>query len=194
MFLLCVFPPGRSSRTDHSSTGANGGINTVSHSHAMVANGYICKDCSIHSERKESLTTYSSSSSSQAASAAAAAATFSSSSSQAASAAAAALSSSSSSQAASAAAAAAAISSSSASSSSLYSTVKSQRSKTGLLVSVSNTCVHYSRRALTPIVSLMTLLFQNFLWLGTQEPGATQAKQTTLHRMMGYRANGYEGK
>ena len=133
MFILCVFPTGRSSRTDHSSTGANGGVNTVSHSHAMVANGYICKDCSIHSERKESLTTYSSSSSSQAASAAAAAATFSSSSSQAASAAAAAasLSSSSSSQAASAAVAAAAISSSSASSSSLYSTVKSQRSKTG---------------------------------------------------------------
>uniref|UniRef100_A0A4W5RF93 Sad1 and UNC84 domain containing 1b n=1 Tax=Hucho hucho TaxID=62062 RepID=A0A4W5RF93_9TELE len=96
--LVCVFPPGRSSRTDHSSTGANGGVNTVSHSHAMVANGYICNDCSIHSERKEALTTYSSSSSSQAASAAAAAASF---------------SSSSSSQAPSAAAAAAALSSSS---------------------------------------------------------------------------------
>ncbi|XP_045575862.1 SUN domain-containing protein 1 isoform X4 [Salmo salar] len=144
---------GRSSRTDHSSTGANGGVNTVSHSHAMVANGYTCKDCSIHSERKEALTTYSSSSSSQAASAAAAAA---------------ALSSSSSSQAASAAAAANAISSSSASSSSLYCTVKSQRSKTGLLMSVSNTCFHYSRRALAPIVSMMTLLFQNVLWLGTR--------------------------
>ncbi|XP_055754370.1 SUN domain-containing protein 1-like isoform X2 [Salvelinus fontinalis] len=212
---------GRSARTDHSSTGANGGVNTVSHSHTMVANGYICKDCSIHSERKEALTTYSSSSSSQAAFAAAAAATFSSSSSQAASAAAAAsaLSSSSSSQAASAAAAAAAISSSSASSSSLYCTVKSQRSKTGLLVSVSNTCVHYSRRALAPIVSLVTLLFQNVLWLGTRARSHTGKgvlaslldrarravsssvsrvswlfKQTTLHRMMGYRANGYEGK
>ncbi|XP_029584718.1 SUN domain-containing protein 1 isoform X5 [Salmo trutta] len=211
---------GRISRTDHSSTGANGGVNTVSHSHGMVANGYICKDCSIHSERKEALTTYSSSS--QAASAAAAAATFSSSSSQAASAAAAAaaLSSSSSSQAASAAAAAATISSSSsASSSSLYCTVKSQRSKTGLLVSVSNTCVHYSRRALAPIVSLVTLLFQNVLWLGTRARShsgkgvlaslldrARRAvssctsrvswlyRQTTLHRMMGYRANGYEGK
>ncbi|XP_024001092.1 SUN domain-containing protein 1 isoform X2 [Salvelinus sp. IW2-2015] len=220
----------------------------------MVANGYICKDCSIHSERKEALTTYSSSSSSQAASAAAAAATFSSSSSQAASAAAAAATfssslsqaasaaaaaatfsssssqaasaaaaaatfSSSSSQAASAAAAAAAISSSSASSSSLYCTVKSQRSKTGLLVSVSNTCVHYSRRALAPIVSLVTLLFQNVLWLGTRarshsgkgvlaslldrarravSSSASRVswlfKQTTLHRMMGYRANGYEGK
>ncbi|XP_029584742.1 ecdysone-induced protein 74EF isoform X2 [Salmo trutta] len=79
--------PRRSSRTDHSSTGANGGVNTGPHSHGMVANGCICKDCSIHSERKEALTTYSSSSSSQAASAAAAAATFSS-SSQAASAAA----------------------------------------------------------------------------------------------------------
>ncbi|XP_029628893.1 SUN domain-containing protein 1 isoform X4 [Salmo trutta] len=144
---------GRSSRTDHSSTGANGGVNTVSHSHAMVANGYTCKDCSIHSERKEALTTYSSSSSSRAASAAEAAA---------------ALSSSSSSQAASAAAAANAISSSSASSSSLYCTVKSQRSKTGLLVSVSNTCFHYSRRALAPIVSMMTLLYQNVLWLGTR--------------------------
>ncbi|XP_014049749.1 uncharacterized serine-rich protein C215.13-like [Salmo salar] len=144
---------GRSSRTDHSSTGANGGVNTGPHSHGMVANGYISKDCSIHSERKEALTTYSSSSSSQAASAAAAAAAFSSSSSQAASA---------------AAAAAAISSSSSASSSSLYCMVKSQRSKTGLLVSVSNTCVHYSRRALAPIVSLVTLLFQNILWLGTR--------------------------
>uniref|UniRef100_A0A673VLZ1 Sad1 and UNC84 domain containing 1b n=2 Tax=Salmo trutta TaxID=8032 RepID=A0A673VLZ1_SALTR len=195
---------GRSSRTDHSSTGANGGVNTVSHSHAMVANGYTCKDCSIHSERKEALTTYSSSSSSRAASAAEAAA---------------ALSSSSSSQAASAAAAANAISSSSASSSSLYCTVKSQRSKTGLLVSVSNTCFHYSRRALAPIVSMMTLLYQNVLWLGTRAKShsgkgvlvslldrARRAvsssasrvswffKQTTLHRMMGYRANGYEGK
>ncbi|XP_041735138.2 SUN domain-containing protein 1 isoform X6 [Coregonus clupeaformis] len=114
---------GRSSRTDYSSTGANGGVNTVSHSHAMVANGYICKDCSIHSERKEALTTYSSSSSStsQAGSAAAAAAALSS--------------SSSSTQAASTAAAAAAVSSSSASSSSassssLYCTDKSQRNKT----------------------------------------------------------------
>ncbi|XP_045066875.1 SUN domain-containing protein 1 isoform X4 [Coregonus clupeaformis] len=114
---------GRSSRTDHSSTGANGGVNTVSHSHAMVANGYICKGCSIHSERKEALTTYSSSSSStsQAGSAAAASAALSS--------------SSSSTQAASAAAAAAAVSSSSASSSSassssLYCTDKSQRNKT----------------------------------------------------------------
>ncbi|XP_045066876.1 SUN domain-containing protein 1 isoform X5 [Coregonus clupeaformis] len=202
---------GRSSRTDHSSTGANGGVNTVSHSHAMVANGYICKGCSIHSERKEALTTYSSSSSStsQAGSAAAASAALSS--------------SSSSTQAASAAAAAAAVSSSSASSSSassssLYCTDKSQRNKTGLLVSVSNTCVHHSRRALAPIVSLVTLLFQNVLWLGTRARShsgkcvlaslldrARRAvsssasriswffKQTTLH-MMGYRANGYEGK
>uniref|UniRef100_A0A4W5N5M5 Sad1 and UNC84 domain containing 1b n=1 Tax=Hucho hucho TaxID=62062 RepID=A0A4W5N5M5_9TELE len=178
---------GRSSRTDHSSTGANGSFNTVSHSHAMVANGYICKDCSVHSERKEALTTYSSSSSSQAASAAAAAAAVSSSSSSL--------------------------------SSSLYCTDKSQKSKTGLLVSVSNTCVHYSRRALAPIVSLVTLLFQNVLWLGTRArrhsgkgvlasllDRARRAvssstsrvswlfKQTTLHRMMGYRANGYEGK
>ncbi|XP_041735135.2 SUN domain-containing protein 1 isoform X3 [Coregonus clupeaformis] len=203
---------GRSSRTDYSSTGANGGVNTVSHSHAMVANGYICKDCSIHSERKEALTTYSSSSSStsQAGSAAAAAAALSS--------------SSSSTQAASTAAAAAAVSSSSASSSSassssLYCTDKSQRNKTGLLVSVSNTCVHHSRRALAPIVSLVTLLFQSVLWLGTRARShsgkgvlaslldrARRAvsssascvswffKQTTLHRMMGYRANSYEGK
>uniref|UniRef100_A0A4W5RJR5 Sad1 and UNC84 domain containing 1b n=1 Tax=Hucho hucho TaxID=62062 RepID=A0A4W5RJR5_9TELE len=155
--LVCVFPPGRSSRTDHSSTGANGGVNTVSHSHAMVANGYICNDCSIHSERKEALTTYSSSSSSQAASAAAAAASFSSSSSSqapSAAAAAAALSSSSSSQAASAAAAAAAfsssssqaasaaaVSSSSASFSSLYCTDKSDDCK-GKQHLETNTRVH----------------------------------------------------
>lgn len=33
---------------------------------------------------------------------------------------------------------------------------------------MSNTCMHYSKRALAPIVSLVTLLFNNVLWLGSR--------------------------
>ncbi|GLD69104.1 SUN domain-containing protein 1 [Lates japonicus] len=101
---------------------------------------------------------------------------------------------------------------------SIYSRDRSRRSKTGVLVSISNTCMRYSKRALAPIVSLVTLLFNNVLWLGSRAkspPGKgvlasfldsmRQAvssslsqlwlfKQTTLHRMMGHRANGYEGQ
>ncbi|XP_010872293.2 SUN domain-containing protein 1 isoform X3 [Esox lucius] len=176
------------SSEEHRSMGLNGGSNSKgSHSHTMLANGYICKDCSIHSERKDALTTYSSSSmfssSSQAASA------FSSSSSA------------------------------GASSSSLYCADRSRRNKTGVLVSFSNTCIHHSRRVLAPVMSLVTLLFQNVLWLGTRArshtgkgvwaslsawsrqavtSGASSVswlfKQTTLHRMMGYKTDSYEGK
>lgn len=35
----------------------------------------------------------------------------------------------------------------------------------GVLVSISKTCMHYSQRALAPVVSLVTLLFHNVLWL-----------------------------
>ncbi|KAM4598163.1 SUN domain-containing protein 1 isoform 2-T2 [Polymixia lowei] len=128
---------GRSSSVDHSSSVNGEAIASVSKSHATVANGYICKDCSIHSPRTEALTTHSASSSS---------------------------SSSSSSQAA----AGALYSSSSSSSSCIYSRDKSRRNKTGLLVSMSNACMRYSRRALAPIVSLVTLLFNNVLWLGSR--------------------------
>ncbi|XP_067472047.1 SUN domain-containing protein 1 isoform X7 [Thunnus thynnus] len=67
--------------TDHSSSSINGDVSaSASKSHATLANGYICKDCSVHSHRTESLTTHSSSSSnSQAAEASTDAHTFSSS-------------------------------------------------------------------------------------------------------------------
>ncbi|XP_029913885.1 SUN domain-containing protein 1 isoform X2 [Myripristis murdjan] len=183
---------GRSSSIGHSSSSVNGDVSaTVSKSHATVVNGYICKDCSIHSHRTDALTAPS-------------------------------LSSFSSTQAAAASASALASSSSSSSSSSpftsIYSRDKSRRNKTGVLVSVSKTCIDYSRRALAPIVSLVTLLFNSVLWLGSRAkspPGKgilasfsdsmKQAvssslsrlwlfKQSTLHRMIGNRANGYEGE
>ncbi|XP_031420604.1 SUN domain-containing protein 1 isoform X3 [Clupea harengus] len=63
---------GRSVRTEHSSSRVNGDASaTHTHTHTTVANGYICRDCSIHSERKDALTAYSSSGSSSSSSAAA---------------------------------------------------------------------------------------------------------------------------
>ncbi|XP_056144763.1 SUN domain-containing protein 1 isoform X2 [Lampris incognitus] len=176
---------GRSSSMDHSSSGVNGDASaSVSKCHSTVVNGYICKDCSIHSHRTDALTTHSSSSSSlQAAEAASGAFSFSSSPS-----------------------------------SSIYSRDKSRRNKTGVLMSMSNRCMGYSRRALAPIVSLVTLLFNSVLWLGSgakSPPGkgvlasfsdsmrrAVSSsvsnlwllKQSTLHRMMGHKAKGYEGE
>ncbi|GAA6214065.1 SUN domain-containing protein 1 [Lates japonicus] len=172
---------GRGSSTDHCSSNVNGDT-SVSKSHTSLANGYICKDCSLHSQEMDSLITRSSSSS----------------------------------QAAEASTDA--LSTSASPFTSIYSRDRSRRSKTGVLVSISNTCMRYSKRALAPIVSLVTLLFNNVLWLGSRAkspPGKgvlasfldsmRQAvssslsqlwlfKQTTLHRMMGHRANGYEGQ
>ncbi|XP_044037114.1 SUN domain-containing protein 1 isoform X7 [Siniperca chuatsi] len=124
---------GRSSRAKHSSS-VNGDA-SVSKSHTLLTNGYICKDCSFHSQKMDSLITRSSSSPS----------------SQAAEASSVALSSSSSSPF-----------------TSIYSRDRSQRNKIGVLVSMSNTCIRYSKRALAPIVSLVTLLFNNVLWLGSR--------------------------
>ncbi|XP_074512804.1 SUN domain-containing protein 1 isoform X1 [Sebastes fasciatus] len=180
---------GRSSNNDHSSSSVNGDT-SVSKSHASLANGYICKDCSFHSEKGDSPITQSSSS----------------------------LLLSSSSQTAEASSEALSSSSSSSPFTSIYSRDRSRRSKTGVLVSMSNTCMRYSKRAVAPIVSLITLIYNNVLWLGSRAkspPGKgvlasfsdamRQAvssslsqlwlfKQTTLHRMMGYKANGYEGQ
>ncbi|XP_026180605.1 SUN domain-containing protein 1 isoform X2 [Mastacembelus armatus] len=171
---------GRSSVTDHSS-GVNGDASS-SKSHTSLVNGYICQDCSLHSRKVDSFITRASSSSSQATEASMDA-----------------------------------LSSSSSLFTNIYSRDRSQRNKTGVLMSMSNTCMHYSKRALAPIVSLFTLLFNSVLWLGSRAkslPGKgvvlfsdsiRQAvssslshlwlfKQTTLHRMMGLRANGYEGE
>ncbi|XP_035510144.1 SUN domain-containing protein 1 isoform X4 [Morone saxatilis] len=176
---------GMSSSADHTSSGVNGDA-SASKSHTSLANGYICKDCSIHSHKMDSFITRSSSSSS------------------------------SSSQAAEASSGA--LYSSSSPFTSIYTRDRSRRNKTGVLVSMSNACMRYSKRALAPIVSLVTLIFNNVLWLGSRAkspPGKgvfasfsdsmRQAvsssfsqlwlfKQTTLHRVMGYRANGYEGQ
>ncbi|XP_071060143.1 SUN domain-containing protein 1 [Pseudochaenichthys georgianus] len=180
-------------RNDHSSSSVNGDA-SASKSHTAVANGYICKDCSFHSQTESPITCSSSSLSS---------------SSQAAEASSDALFSSSSD---------AHFSSSSSPFTSIYSRDRTRRNKPGVLVSMSHTCMRYSQRALAPIVSLVTLLFSNVLWLGSRAkspPGKgvlascsdsmKQAvsssfsqlwlfKQNTLHRMMGYRANGYEGQ
>ncbi|XP_035471979.1 SUN domain-containing protein 1 isoform X6 [Scophthalmus maximus] len=122
---------GRSSSTEHSSSNVNG-CASASDSHTSLANGYICKDCSLHSQEMDSLITRSSSSSSQAAEASTD------------------------------------ILSSSPSFTSIYSRDRSRRSKTGVLMSMSKTCIHYSKRALAPIVSLVTLLFNNVVWLGSR--------------------------
>ncbi|XP_035036178.1 SUN domain-containing protein 1 isoform X2 [Hippoglossus stenolepis] len=174
---------GKSSGTDHCSSNVNGDA-SVSESHASLANGYICKDCSLHSQETDSLITRSSP-----------------------------LSSSQSAEASTDSP-----SSSSLTFTSIYSRDRSRRNKTGVLMSVSNTCIRYSKRVLAPIVSLVTLVFNNVLWLGSKarssqgkgvlaslsasmrravSSGVTQLwlfKQNTLHRMMGYRANGYEGQ
>ncbi|XP_062263566.1 SUN domain-containing protein 1 isoform X1 [Platichthys flesus] len=174
---------GKTSSTEHCSSKVNGDT-SVSEAHASLANGYICKDCSLHSQETDSLikrsSPYSSSQSAEASIDSPA--------------------------------------SSSLNFTSIYSRDTSRRNKTGVLMSVSNTCIRYSKRVLAPIVSLVTLVFNNVLWLGSQarssqgkgvlvslsasmrraaSSGVTRLwlfKQNTLHRMMGYRANGYEGQ
>ncbi|XP_058509173.1 SUN domain-containing protein 1 isoform X2 [Solea solea] len=172
---------GKSTTTDHGFSNLNGDT-SLSESHTLLANGYICKDCSLHSQEMDSFITRSSSSSS-------------------------------SSQAAEAYADV--HSPSTVPFTSIYSRDR-RRNKTGVLMSMSNTCMRYSKRVLTPIVSLITLLYNSVLWLGSTArslPGKGASvsdsmrravssslsqmwlfKQTTLNRMMGYRANGYEGQ
>lgn len=176
----CWSPTGKSSTTDHSSSNVNGDT-SVSKSHVSLANGYICKDCSLHSQEMDSLITRSSSSSSP------------------------------SSQAAEASTAALSLSSSpftsvysrdrsqrsktgekqSDWSVTVYWIFQTCSSQTiswgpicefscgneniigsglspGVLVSISKTCMRYSKRALAPVVSLVTLLFHNVLWLGSR--------------------------
>lgn len=47
---------------------------------------------------------------------------------------------------------------------------------------MSNTCMRYSKRAVAPIVSLVTLLFNNVLWLGSRakSPPGKGTQQETL--------------
>ncbi|KAK2833473.1 hypothetical protein Q5P01_017362 [Channa striata] len=165
---------GRGSITDYSYS-VNGDAST-SKSHTSAANGYICHDCSLHSQKADSFVTRSSSSSPQAEQAYADT-----------------------------------VSLSSSPFTSIYSRDRSQKNKTGVLVSMSNTCMRYSKRAMAPVVSLVTLLFNSVLWLGSRakiplgKDSMRQAvssslsqlwlfKQSTLHKMMGEKANAYEGQ
>ncbi|KAI9514755.1 hypothetical protein NQZ68_030945 [Dissostichus eleginoides] len=153
-----TFVDGHRGRNDHSSSSVNGDA-SASKSHTAVANGYICKDCSFHSQTESPITCSSSSLSS---------------SSQAAEASSDALFSSSSD---------AFFSSSSSPFTSIYSRDRTRRNKTGVLVSMSHTCMRYSKRALAPIVSLVTLLFNNVLWLGSRAkspPGKGTQQENSL--------------
>ncbi|XP_048101481.1 SUN domain-containing protein 1-like [Alosa alosa] len=134
---------GRSVRTEHSSSSRVNGNASVTHSHTTVANGYICRDCSLHGENKDALTAYSSSGTS----------------------------SSSSSSSTSAAALASAVAggdaglhrTSSSTTTSIYSSKRSQKHRTGVLACVSGACLHQSRRALTSVFTFITLLFHRLL-------------------------------
>ncbi|KAK5616215.1 hypothetical protein CRENBAI_015689 [Crenichthys baileyi] len=181
-------------RSSHSSSNINGDA-SISKSGASLPNGYICKDCSFHSQKKTSHITQSSSSS---------------------------LSASSSCQAAELSTDA--LSSVSSPYTSIYTRDRSQRNKTGVLMSVSNSCMRYSKKALAPVVSLVSVLYSSLVWLGTRtrfsagkgmstdvstgvqasfSDSLRQAwssslsklwlfKQTALHRMMGSKVYGFE--
>ncbi|XP_055008582.1 SUN domain-containing protein 1 isoform X2 [Boleophthalmus pectinirostris] len=177
----------KGSGSDHS-TSVNGGCSAnSSKSHTTVANGYLCKDCAHHSQRTGALTTQTTSSSSS--------------------------SSSSRVQEASTDV----LSSSSSPFTSIYSRDRSRRNKTGVLRSISNTCMSYSRQTLASVVSLVTLFFNRVLLVGSQAKSLSgkgvfssvsssvgQAlsssvsrlqllKQSTLQRVMGYyRTTGHE--
>ncbi|XP_063327893.1 SUN domain-containing protein 1 isoform X3 [Pelmatolapia mariae] len=130
----------------HSLSSVNGDAST-SKSHAALSNGYICRDCSVHSQKMDSFVTQSSSSSL--------------------------LSSSSSSTFQAAEPSTDALSSTSSPFTSIYSRDRSRRNKTGVLASMSNTCIRYSKQALAPIVSLVTVLFNSVVWLGSRAKSQT---------------------
>uniref|UniRef100_A0A8C6TKQ7 Sad1 and UNC84 domain containing 1 n=1 Tax=Neogobius melanostomus TaxID=47308 RepID=A0A8C6TKQ7_9GOBI len=123
-------------------TGVNGSCSAnSSKSHTTVVNGYLCKDCVHHSHRTGTLATQTSSSSASSSS-------LSSSHVQAAS--------------------ADALSTSSSPLTSIYSRDRSRRAKTGVLRSMSNSCMIYSKQTLASVVSLVTLFCNSVLWVGSQ--------------------------
>ncbi|KAG5854089.1 hypothetical protein ANANG_G00033830 [Anguilla anguilla] len=123
----------QSLRADRSVALVNGDTNSAQ-TQTSVLNGYICGDCSVHSERKDALTAYSSSRNNSSSSSSCAA-----------------VSRSAHTDSASTAAAAA-------SSTTIYSRDKSRKHKTGLLASATNRFLLYSRSALVCLVSVATLL------------------------------------
>ncbi|KAM6905256.1 SUN domain-containing protein 1 isoform 4-T4 [Xenentodon cancila] len=121
--------------SSHRSSGVNGNA-SASKSHSSLANGYICNDCSLHSQKMDSAI----------------------------------IRSSSSSQATELSADA--LNSASSSFTSIYTRDRSRKNKTGVLMSVSNTCMRYSKQALAPIVSLVTIVFSSVMQLrsGAKSP------------------------
>ncbi|XP_032442645.1 SUN domain-containing protein 1 isoform X2 [Xiphophorus hellerii] len=181
--------------SSQSSSNTNGEA-SFSKSKTSVPNGYICKDCSFHSQQSDSRVTRSSLTSL----------------------------SSSSSSCQEAELSTDGLTSVSSPYTNIYTRDRSRRNKSGVLMSISNSCVRYSKKALSPIVSLVSIVYSSLVWLGTRtrnsaEKGVstdvstgvqtsysdslTQAwpsslsklwlfKQTTLHRMMGSKGHGFE--
>ncbi|XP_054891131.1 SUN domain-containing protein 1 isoform X2 [Poeciliopsis prolifica] len=124
--------------SSESSSNVNGEA-SFSKSNASVPNGYICKDCSFHSQQSHSRVTRSSLTS---------------------------LSSSPSCQAAELSTDG--LTSVSSPYTNIYTRDRSRRNKSGVLMSMSNSCVHYSKKALSPIVSLVSIVYSTLVWLGTR--------------------------
>ncbi|XP_014910945.1 SUN domain-containing protein 1 isoform X2 [Poecilia latipinna] len=182
--------------SSQSSSNINGEA-SFSKTNASVPNGYICKDCSFHSQQSDSRVTRSSLTS---------------------------LSSPSSSSCHAAELSTDGLTSTASPYTNIYTRDRSRRNKSGVLKSISNSCVRYSKKALSPIVSLVSVVYSSLVWLGTRtrssaEEGVskdmstgvrtsysdslTQAwpsslsklwlfKQTTLQRMMGSKSHGFE--
>ncbi|CAN9505252.1 unnamed protein product [Ophioblennius macclurei] len=174
-------------------SGVNGEAST-SKSHAALANGYICRDCSFHSQKNaDSLKARSPPSSSLS------------------------LFPSSPSSPQAAGTRTDALSSPSSPFTSIYTRDRTRKSKSGVLASMSHKCMHYSKRAFAPMVSVFTTLLSSVVWLGSKVKSSSERgvlafsdslrraassslsqlwllKENTLHRMMGYNANGYEGQ
>ncbi|XP_047428033.1 SUN domain-containing protein 1 isoform X7 [Mugil cephalus] len=112
----------------------NGDASTsASIANTPLANGYICKDCSSHSQKTSDYRVTRSSLSSQAAETSTDGLT-----------------------------------SSSSPFTTIYTKERSRRDKKGVLVSVSNTCIRYSKRAVAPVVSFFTLILNSVVWLGSR--------------------------
>ncbi|XP_051904874.1 SUN domain-containing protein 1 isoform X1 [Hippocampus zosterae] len=134
---------GRTSQSELSSSNVNGDVG-ASKSHATLANGYICKDCSCHSQTSDSLITHPSLTSSSPSSHAEEVCTH--------------------------------AGYSSSPFTSIYSRDRSRNSKTGVLTSMSNTCVRLSKKVLAPFVSIVTMLYSSVLWVRTQTTSGTPGR------------------
>uniref|UniRef100_A0A3B5QE11 Sad1 and UNC84 domain containing 1b n=2 Tax=Xiphophorus maculatus TaxID=8083 RepID=A0A3B5QE11_XIPMA len=125
--------------SSQSSSNTNGEA-SFSKSKTSVPNGYICKDCSFHSQQSDSRVTRSSLTSL----------------------------SSSSSSCQEAELSTDGLTSISSPYTNIYTRDRSRRNKSGVLMSISNSCVRYSKKALSPIVSLVSIVYSSLVWLGTR--------------------------